>query len=67
MPVKSPKIKIFKIKNRKGYAAVCQNNLTEGSTVLQAYQRMGKALKRNGITLKELNAASVKKLLALSM
>lgn len=42
---------IFKIRNRKGYAAVCKNNLTEGKTVQQALTRMNKALKRMGYTL----------------
>ena len=45
-------IKTFKIKNRKGYAATCKNNLTEGRTVNQALARMDKALKRMGYTLK---------------
>ena len=39
-------IKIFKIKNRKGYAAVCANHLTEGKTPLEARDRMEKALRR---------------------
>ena len=46
------KIKIFKIKNRNGYAAVCLNNLTEGRTTYQAYDRMLKALKRERIGIK---------------
>ena len=45
------KVKTFKIKNRRGYAAVCMNNLTEGGTVAQALTRMNKALKRAGYTL----------------
>ncbi len=43
---KSPKIRIFKIKNRRGYAALCDNNLTEGKTPSQVKERMLKALKR---------------------
>jgi len=39
-------VKVFKIKNRKGYAAICCNNLTEGNTVEQAYDRMVKAVRR---------------------
>lgn len=39
-------IKIFKITNRKGYAALCLNNLTEGKTPEQAKKRMMKALKK---------------------
>jgi len=42
----SMKIKIFKITNRKGYAAICLNNLTEGKTPQQAKERMVKALRR---------------------
>ena len=47
IPVK--KIRIFKISNRKGYAAICLNNLTEGKTLYQVYERMLKALKRKKI------------------
>ena len=47
IPVK--KIRIFKISNRKGYAAICLNNLTEGTTLYQVYERMLKALKRKKI------------------
>lgn len=62
--VLSPKtVKIFKIKNRKGYAAICKNNLTEGKTPFEAYERMRKAVKRSGDSLKELTAAETKKLL----
>ena len=39
-------IKIFKIKNRKGYAAICCGHLTEGKTPEQTRDRMQKALKR---------------------
>ena len=39
-------IKIFKIKNRKGYAAICEDHLTEGKDAQEAYRRMTKALKR---------------------
>ena len=44
-------VKKFKIKNRKGYAVICKNNLTEGRTVSQALDRLDKALKRSGYTL----------------
>jgi len=44
-------VKTFKIKNRKGYAVICRDNLTEGRTVKQALDRMNKALKRMGLTL----------------
>ena len=42
---------IFKIKNRKGFAVICRENLTEGATKPQAIDRMNKALKRIGLTL----------------
>lgn len=44
-------VKTFKIKNRRGYAAVCKDNLTEGASVSQALERMNKALKRIGYTI----------------
>ncbi|MDD5116116.1 MAG: hypothetical protein PHW98_03520 [Candidatus Omnitrophica bacterium] len=39
-------MQIFKIKNRRGYAAVCFDHLTEGSSAKEAYERMVKALRR---------------------
>jgi hypothetical protein len=47
-------VKIFKIANRKGFGAICLNNITEGSTPNQAYQRMLKAVKRSGYELPEI-------------
>lgn len=41
-------VKIFKIRNRKGYAALYSNNLTEGRTADQAFARMEKAVCRKG-------------------
>lgn len=41
------KVNIFKIKNRKGYAAVCYGHLTEGKSAGEAYERMVKALRRS--------------------
>ncbi|MBF0504984.1 MAG: hypothetical protein HQL14_07775 [Candidatus Omnitrophica bacterium] len=40
------KTDVFKIKNRSGYAAICQDHLTEGKTRQEALDRMAKALKR---------------------
>lgn len=57
------KIKMFKIKNRRGYACVCCNSLTEGKTPLQAYARMVKAQKRDGCILAEADNKKVNKLL----
>jgi hypothetical protein len=45
------RVKTFKIRNRKGYAAVCEDNLTEGITEQEALRRMNVALKRMGLTL----------------
>jgi len=50
--ISSSKVSIFKIKNRRGYAALCMKNLTEGRTVLQAFNRMVKAVKRFGFELR---------------
>jgi hypothetical protein len=49
--VPASQVKVFKIRNRKGYAVICRDNLTEGSTRKQAMDRMDKALKRTGLTL----------------
>ena len=40
------KVNIFKIKNRRGYAAVCWDHLTEGKSAQEAYDRMTKAIRR---------------------
>lgn len=40
------KVDMFKIKNRKGYAAICCEHLTEGKSQQEAYDRMVKALRR---------------------
>lgn len=40
------KVNIFKIRNRRGYAAVCSDYLTEGKDPQEAYDRMVKALRR---------------------
>ncbi len=45
------KITVFKIQNRRGYAAICLENLTEGRTVNQALERMARPLKRQGYLL----------------
>ena len=46
MKIGKQAVKIFKIKNRSGYAALCSSNLTEGKTPQQAYDRMAKAVRR---------------------
>lgn len=52
MVISPKRIKIIKLKNRRGFAAICLDHLTEGRTLLQTYQRMEKALKRNKIEVK---------------
>ena len=52
MKIGRSKIKTFKIKNRRGYAAIYANNLTEGRTTEQAIARMAKALRRIKIELR---------------
>lgn len=46
MKIAGRSVKVFKIRNRKGYAALCGNNLTEGKTQRTACERMEKALRR---------------------
>ncbi len=41
-----PKITVFKIKNRSGFAAIYMAHLTEGRSKPEAVSRMLKALKR---------------------
>lgn len=47
----SSSVKLFKIKNRRGYAAIALNNLTEGKSPSEAFDRMIKAMKRSGFQL----------------
>ena len=46
MELKKSKMKLFKIRNRKGYGALYNNNLTEGKTADMAFARMAKAVRR---------------------
>ena len=39
-------MQIFKMKNRQGFAAICDAHLTEGQTSQQAVDRLVKALTR---------------------
>ena len=45
-------VSIFRIKNRRGYAGICKNHLTEGKSLAQVIERMAKALRRSGFELK---------------
>jgi len=49
--LKAGKVQIFRIENRRGFAAICMKNLTEGRTPAQAFARMAKAVKRKGFAL----------------
>jgi hypothetical protein len=46
MKIGGKTVSVFKIKNRRGYAATCSNHLTEGRTRQAACSRMEKALRR---------------------
>lgn len=50
-PLSSSRITVFKIKNRRGYAALALNNLTEGNTPQQAFARLHHPLRRLGFAL----------------
>lgn len=47
----SKKVNIFKIRNRKGYAAICLGNLTEGKSRQEAIARLKNPLKRMGFLI----------------
>ena len=49
--IRSSQVRVFKIKNRRGFAGLCMDNLTEGSSKLQVLARMNKALRRSGYEL----------------
>lgn len=59
MPTKTPalkkisakKVKVFKVRNRRCYAAICMDNLCEGTTVQQAIRRLYHPLRRMGYEL----------------
>ncbi len=49
--VSAKTVSIFKLKNRRGFAALWRNHLTEGRSSTQAFERMAKAVKRSGFEL----------------
>lgn len=61
-PIQRSKVRIFRIANRRGYAALCCNNLTEGATPFKAYCRMQKAVKRMGLRLPDIMVDAAKSL-----
>ena len=46
MQIGERQVTIFKVQNRRGYAAVCDDHLTEGDTTEEAFDRMVKAISR---------------------
>ena len=46
MKIGKKSVKIFKMQNRRGFAAICGGCLTEGRSPAQACDRMIKALRR---------------------
>jgi len=62
MGIDARRLKIFKIKNRRGYACIFSNHLTEGKSIVEAYDRMLKALRRSKIKVNT-NISNLKKLL----
>lgn len=49
--IKASQVRVFKIKNRRGFAGLCMDHLTEGSGKPQVMARMQKALRRSGYEL----------------
>jgi hypothetical protein len=49
--IRASRVTVFKIRNRRGYAAVCLNNLTEGGSAGQALARLKYPLRRMGYQL----------------
>lgn len=45
------RIKVFKVRNRRCYAAICMDNLCEGRTPQQAIRRLYHPLRRMGYEL----------------
>ncbi len=49
--ISANKVKVFKVKNRRCYAAICMDNLCEGTTAQQAVRRLYHPLRRMGYEL----------------
>ena len=49
--IRASQVKAFKIRNRRGYAAVCFDNLTEAPTKQAAIRRLMHPLRRMGYEL----------------
>ena len=49
--ISARQVKVFKVKNRRSYAAICLDNLCEGSSPKQAVRRLYHPLRRMGYQL----------------
>lgn len=49
--ISAKKVKVFKVRNRRCYAAICLENLCEGTTPQQAVRRLYHPLRRMGYEL----------------
>lgn len=49
--ISSKQVKVFKVKNRRSWAAICLDNLCEGSSPKQAIRRLYHPLRRMGYEL----------------
>ena len=49
--ISAKKVKVFKVRNRRCYAAICMDNLCEGTTPQQAIRRLHHPLRRMGFEL----------------
>jgi hypothetical protein len=54
-------VTLFKLANRRGFAAIARNNLTEGRTPQQTYSRLIKAVRRDGYELPDHRMPSITK------
>ena len=51
--ISARQVEVFKVKNRRSYAAICMGNLCEGSTPQQAVRRLYHPLRRMGYELEK--------------
>ena len=49
--VSTRQVQVFKVRNRRSYAAICMGNLCEGTTPRQAIRRLYHPLRRMGYEL----------------
>ena len=49
--ISAKQVQVFKVRNRRSYAAICMDNLCEGDTPLEAICRLYHPLRRMGYEL----------------